>query len=440
MNKKTIIVANALMLLSISAFCAEKPKVSFYGFVRNYATYDSRQSKSGTAELYYYVPMDRSINSAGEDMNSLSTFKMSSITSRLGVNASWKNDEVTVKGKIEADFYSGLSGVTGTATLRLRQAYIDIVADDINVRLGQAWHPMAADMPDCLALEIAVPFGPFSRTPQLTFNSYWNDHFYLTFSCLGQMQYTSYGPEGASANYIKYSCVPELYAGLNYKNSGFLFRLGVDNLFIKPRYKAVVDGEQRKVSDKINTSSAFVYLQYQKGLFSAKVKSTFAEAGEHLNMLGGYGVSAKYTAAGEDGHFEYTPTLTSSSWMSISYGRTLKGSLLLGYARNFGTKDNLLEIEQGCSLVDASQNYLAKNTYSNLNSTFRVSPMLSYSFGPLTLGIEYSFSAAEYGEYQSYTSSDGKTYSQCVSLKGLADSGKHWVGNHRVQLLTKFTF
>ncbi len=440
MYNKKIIIMSALMLVSVSAICAEKPKVSFYGFVRNYATYDSRQSKSGTAELYYYVPMDRSLNSEGEDMNSVSTFKMSSITSRLGVNGSWKTEDVTIKGKIEADFYSGLSGVTGTAAMRLRQAYIDIFMDDIDVILGQAWHPIAVDIPDCLGLETAVPFGPFSRTPQITFNTNWTEHFYVTLSFLGQMQYTSYGPEGASANYIKYACTPELYAGLNYKNGGLLFKVGVDNLFIKPRYKAVVDGEQRKVSDKINTSSAFVYVQYQKDLFSVKVKSTIAEAGEHMNMIGGYGITAKYTAPGEDGHYEYTPTLTSSSWASISYGRKLKGSLLLGYARNFGTRSDLLEIEKGCSLVDASQNYLAKNTYSNLNSTFRVSPTISYTMGPLILGLEYSCSAARYGEYQSYTASDGKEYTQCVGLNGLAGTGKHWVGNHRIQFMTKFSF
>ncbi len=430
----------ALMLLSVSAFCQKKPTVSVYGFVRNYSTFDSRQGKSGTAELYYYVPLDRSLNAAGDDMNAVPTLKMAAITSRIGLNASWKNDFMTIKGKIETDFYSGLSGVTGTATLRLRQAYMDLLFKEWDVRMGQSWHPMAADMPDCIALEIAVPFGPFSRTPQVTFNYHYGDNFYTTLSLLGQMQYTSSGPEGSSANYMKYSMTPEVYLGLNYVNGGFLARVGADMLSIKPRYKGTVAGMETFVSDRIETVSGFVFLQYKKDLLSVKLKSTLAQAGEHMNMLGGYGITAKFDGEGGDGHYEYTPTLTTSSWASISYGKTCKGSLLLGYARNLGTMTDLLEIEDGCGLVDSKQNYLAKNTYSNLNSTFRVAPMVSYSIGPFLVALEYTLSAAEYGEYQSYTATNGTKYSQCVGRNGLAESNKHWILNHRLQLMTKFTF
>ncbi len=440
MNFRKIFFAGALMLLSVSAFCVEKPDVSIYGFVRNFITSDTRQSKSGTAELYYYVPLDRSLNSLGEDMNEMFSVKMSTISSRFGLNISWKSEGMVLKGKIETDFFSGVSGLTGNANMRLRQAYVDILFEDSDFRFGQAMHPMAADVPDCLALDIAAPFGPFNRSPQFTANYHWTSHLWTTVTFLTQQQQTSSGPEGASANYIKYSGIPETYIGVNYSRGGFLGRLGYDNLVIKPRYKAMVDGEQRKVSDRISTSLAFVYLQYRRDKFLVKMKSTLAEAGEHMNMLGGYGISAKYTASGEDGHYEYTPTLTTSSWLSATYGAALKGSLLLGYARNLGTRNDLLEIEKGCSLVDASQNYLAKNTFSNIICTYRVSPMLSYTTGPLTLGLEYSYSAAQYGEYQSYTASDGKEYTQCVGLNGLAGTGKHWVGNHRIQMMTKFSF
>ena len=35
--------------------------------------------------------------------------------------------------------------------------------------IGQAWHPMAADMPDIFSLEAGSPFGPFNRSPQVNF-------------------------------------------------------------------------------------------------------------------------------------------------------------------------------------------------------------------------------------------------------------------------------
>lgn len=433
----------ALMLSSIGAFSQNKPEIKMYGFVRTFSTIDTRLSKSGTGELYYYVPLDHSYNANGEDLNALTTAKTAALTSRLGINTSWKSGSISVKGKIEADFYSGLSGITGTAAFRLRQAYFDILTPYSDIRMGQAWHPMAADMPDVIALEVGVPFGPFSRTPQLTVNTYWGtDCFYTTVSLLTQMQYTSAGPEGNSANYAKYTgfILPECYIGATYHKGGFLGRIGVHENTIKPRYMGLVEGESAFVSDRMTTFSAFMFLQYKHGLFSAKAKSVLAQGGEHMNMLGGYGISKKFTAAGEDGHYEYTPTLTTSSWASFSYGKKYKASLFLGYARNLGTVGDLLEIENGSGLVDSRQNYLAKNTYSNLNATYRVSPTISWNFGPVTLALEYSYSAAQYGEYKSYTAADGTKYSQCVGLKGLASEGKHWVGNHRIQFMSKFTF
>lgn len=435
LKHKIIFIVMALASSYAGAFAQNKPEVAVHGFVRSFYTTDTRLSKSGTAELYYYVPMDNKFNSSGEDLNAVPTSKWSSLTSRLWVDSFWKSGDLTVKGKIEADFYSGLSGVTGTATFRLRQAYFDMLFKGYSLRFGQAWHPMAADMPDCIALEIAVPFGPFSRTPQITANLSLGGKWSIAASLLWQMQYTSAGPEGASANYIKYSGAPESYLGVNYKNGGFLGRIGTDVLTIKPRYKGKVDGVEKLVSDNLTTVSGFVYLQYKKGLFSAKLKSTLAEAGEHLNMLGGYGISAKYDTSGEDGHYEYTPTLTSSTWASFAYGKTTKFSLLLGYAKCFGTLESLFETSPGSGLVDASSNYLAKNTYSNLNSTYRVAPCLSQSIGPIVIAFEYTYSAAQYGDYKTTES-----LSQCVGINGLARENLHWVGNHRFQLMAKYTF
>ena len=197
-------------------------QLKWYGFVRNYFTFDSRESKSGTDELYYYVPLDQSIQADGTDINQHPTMKWSAITSRLGLDVNeYKIGKVNVGAKIEADFYSGLTGVTGTAQFRLRQAYTTLNWQSENnnkysLKVGQAWHPMAADMVHCTNLEIGVPFAPFSRTPQITFD-YAPGKVSLTTSAIWQMQYTSGGPEGASANYIKYSNIPEFYFGVNFK-------------------------------------------------------------------------------------------------------------------------------------------------------------------------------------------------------------------------------
>ena len=443
MNFKKILFVGALACISASAFTQE---IKFYGFVRNYYTYDSRLSKSGTAELYNYLPLDRKL-SEGTDLNAIPTMKWASLTSRLGLDVKgYEYQGFKFSAKIEADFYSGLSGVTGPATFRLRQAYMDIASPKGHkFRLGQAWHPMAADIPDCIALETGVPFGPFSRSPQLSATWKLSDRFSLLTAGTWQVQYTSAGPEGASANYQKYSMIPELYAGLNYSHEGLTARLGADMLSIRPRVKTAT----ALIDESITTFSLFGYLQYSKGLFRLKAKSVLAQAGEHMNLFGGYGLSS----INADGSREYTPTLTSSSWLSISYGKTYKASLFLGYANCLGTLEPLLPAMEGAKYAATSAydneakkdldtgNYLCKSAYPNLNSAFRIAPTLSWNVGKFfTLALEYQLTAAQYGDYVKLQSADGKISYTCVGLNGLATDNLHWVFNHRVQLMTRFKF
>ena len=84
--------AALLSLCSVNSAAAEpeqktEPKNHFklYGFVRNYFIYDSRESVSGTADLFYYLPKDVSMKD-GIDINDESSFRFVALTSRLGVD------------------------------------------------------------------------------------------------------------------------------------------------------------------------------------------------------------------------------------------------------------------------------------------------------------------------------------------------------------------
>ena len=427
-------------------------QLKWYGFVRNYFTFDTRESKSGTDELYYYVPLDQSIQADGTDINQHPTMKWSAITSRLGLDVNeYKIGNVNVGAKIEADFYSGLTGVTGTAQFRLRQAYTTLNWQSENnnkysLKVGQAWHPMAADMVHCTNLEIGVPFAPFSRTPQITFD-YAPGKVSLTASAIWQMQYTSGGPEGASANYIKYSNIPEFYFGVNFKgDNGLLARVGVDLLSIKPRYKGeasmMQNGDTVKytalVDDRITTVSPFVYLQYKGDKFQLRAKSILAQAGEHMNLNGGYGVTAKHDGVDEDGHWEYTPVRYSSSWISMMYGKKWQGILFAGYAKNLGTANALLvdyTDTEGNEYANIANNYLSKNTYANINSMWRLSPGVVRNWGKLALSLEWHITSVQYGEF---VKQGGASY---VSAKnGMAENNLHWITNHRLQMMLKYSF
>ena len=482
--KRILTILSLIAILGGPAFAQDSVKVAKkeaakshlkqhfkpYGFIRNYFTYDSRESYSGTGDLYNYQPKDENWNKTDdpalrEDLNAISTFRFLSLTTRVGLNIvgyKWRGTEFG--GKIEADFYAGLSAkstddksikqthsLSGVAQFRLRQAYLTMGWDSlpmmggkdfarVDLTIGQTWHPMAADLCDAIALNSGAPFGPFNRSPQVKLDARLGKYVTLTAAGLWQMQYLSIGPGNLqSAEYIAYSKTPEAYLGLSIHDKGVLFRAGVDVLSISPRHLGTAlddagnpilgtDGNPLaiKVNDRITTASPFLYLQYKKGEFSLKAKTIFAEAGEHMNMNGGYGVSR----INEDGSYSYTPTRTSSSWISIVYGgkvgaqedkhpQKLQGILFGGYVRNFGTKE---------ALLSASQFYYPRA--NNMNRMWRLSPTILYTIGKFQLGCEYEITSVQYGDK-----------SMGINLQnGLYEQGLHWVTNHRVQLMTKYNF
>ena len=433
MNKFTISLAALAVCASLGAQ-ETKPKVSLYGFIRNYYAFDTRESVAGTEDFFYYLPKDE--NKVGDvDLNEQSSLRYAAITSRIGLNVTgYEYNGLKFGAKIETDFYNGLSGVTGTAVLRLRQAYVTVGKNDWLVTAGQTWHPMAADMPDVFSLNTGAPFGPFSRTPQVKFDYNFSNALSLTASAIWQMQYTSAGPNGVSANYIKYGCTPEVYLGLNYKNEGLLLKAGVNVLSLKPRN----NNGAVKVDDRITTVTPFLYGQYKSGLFSAKVKTTFAEAGEHFNLNGGYGISGIKS----DGvSYEYTPTRNSSTWVSLMYGKKTQWILFGGYVKNFGTKKDLytgegfgVKAADGQVYSKATNLYFSKNSFSNMNQMWRLTPTVIHNIGKFAIGLEYEVTSVQYGEYKTI---DGAKY---IGANGLAEDNLHWITNNRIQALVKFTF
>lgn len=473
MRKKLMLLAvMAILPLAVSAESRQngdgavkeemKNHFKLYGFVRNFFAFDTRESNAGTGDLFYYVPKDVAMNEDGsQDLNQQSSFRFLALTSRVGLDVYGYQIGRTMFGaKIETDFYAGLTGspkINGTAQLRLRQAYMTIGWNDlkmgqentasVNLKLGQAWHPMAVDQPHVLALETGTPFNPFSRTPQVLMDASLGDHFTVSGAAIWQMQYLSTGPGGASAEYIKYGCTPEAYIGLTYKTAGgFLAKAGLDILSIKPRRTGVnSDGVTVKVSDRITTMSYYLYLQYRKGKFEAKAKSVLSEGGEHMNIMSGYGVS--YRDNGVDGHWEYVPLHTSSTWASVSYGKKWQVMLMGGYIKNLGTDNPLYDnnaslvtdkTSGGRNYTDADNLYFNGNGFSNLNEMWRVIPTVAYNIGKFTLALEWNITSARYGEYTVFEDTPGKKYLDADT--GLARDNLHWVTNHRIQMMVRFTF
>ncbi|MBP3407664.1 MAG: hypothetical protein J6K83_00800 [Bacteroidaceae bacterium] len=418
--KKTLFMA-ALMAMFISgAKAQEKPSVKLYGFIRNYACFDTRESMTSNSEQFYYMPKDEKLDANGEDINEQPNMMLLSITTRLGLNITGLEFlGAKTSAKIESDF-AGFG--TSNTVLRIRQAYAKMEWEKNSILAGQAWHPMMGDMmPDVFSLETGAPFTPFSRTPQVRYD-YKNKGFTLTATALYQYQYTSYGPDGASFNYARNAIVPELYFQAMYKNGGFMIGAGVDLLTLKPRQSytmestdengATVTATYKCKEDPVVSISPTIFASYKKGNWGVKGRFTYAQNAAHLSMISGYGV----TAVNENGEQEYGSINSASGWVDVTYKKTLKKGFLTfccfaGYTKNLGCKDEF-----------TGPIYMRGE--KNMDNMWRVAPSVLYTHNAMQIGIEYNPTTVAYGTPDSqYKMSD-----------------THNVTNHRICAMLKYNF
>ncbi|MBR3615509.1 MAG: hypothetical protein IKL56_02675 [Bacteroidaceae bacterium] len=418
--KKTLFMAALMTMFIGGAKAQEKPSVKLYGFIRNYACFDTRESMTSNSEQFYYMPKDEKLDANGEDINEQPNMMLLSITTRLGLNITGLEFlGAKTSAKIESDF-AGFG--TSNTVLRIRQAYAKMEWEKNSILAGQAWHPMMGDMmPDVFSLETGAPFTPFSRTPQVRYD-YKNKGFTLTATALYQYQYTSYGPDGASFNYARNAIVPELYFQAMYKNGGFMIGAGVDLLTLKPRQSytmestnengATVTATYKCKEDPVVSISPTIFASYKKGNWGIKGRFTYAQNAAHLSMISGYGV----TAVNENGEQEYGSINSAGGWVDVTYKKTLKKGFLTfccfaGHTKNLGCKDEF-----------TGPIYMRGE--KNMDNMWRVAPSVLYTHNAMQIGIEYNPTTVAYGTPDSqYKMSD-----------------THNVTNHRICAMLKYNF
>ena len=451
--KKTLLFASLLALFTMGAFAQEKEKPSFkfYGFVRNYACYDTRESLTSNSEQFYYMPKDIKLDANGEDLNAQDNIMLLSITTRLGLNVSGLEFLGSkTSAKIEADF-AGFG--TSNTVLRIRQAYAKMDWEHSKVLVGQAWHPAMGDMmPDVFSLETGAPFTPFSRTPQIRYD-YETKNVKLTATALYQFQYTSYGPNGASFDYARNAIVPEMYFQGTIKSGDFMMGLGVDVLTLKPRTQynvteksivntPVVDANGNKIyydeAGFIASEGKPVYVQstkettktyksndqlmisvtptlfasYKKGNWGVKGRVTYAQNAAHMSMISGYAVTEKL----ENGDWKYSSINSIGGWVDATYKLNLKKGYFTfccfaGYTKNLGCMNEI-------------KGDIYMRGEKNMDYMWRVAPSILYTHNAMQIGVEYNPTTVGYGKPDSkYNMSD-----------------VHAVTNHRICAMLKYNF
>ncbi len=380
----------------------------FYGFVRSEMSINSRNSVAAIEDNFYQYPMDVALDAEGNDLNAHYRSNLYALSTRVGVNI--KGPEVwgaKTSAKIETDF----AGFGGSAMLRLRQAHVNLDWHYSSLLVGQTFHPLFGDVsPSMLNLSTGSPFQPFNRSPMVRYR-YSASNILLTGAAIYQYMSLSPGPNGKNSEYLRNSCLPELYASVDYKSGGLILGVGADMISLTPRTQSDFGGAIYKVNERITTLSAEAHIKYTQPKYMVAAKSLYGNNLAHTLLLGGYGVSSIDPNTGSR---EYTPFTSWSNWVNATYGTTYKVGVFAGYSKNLGTQEAL------ANTTDVYGNGL------NIDNLVTGQVSFSYNLPHWIFGIELSRHKAQYGDIDQATG-------QVVDLHDA-------VYNNRVQLLMSFIF
>ena len=343
---KRVLLLLLCVCLAISAYAQKKNfSYKFYGQVRGDLFYNSRANGEIVDGLFHLYPKDIELDADGNDLNASPNGSFYVLYSRLGIDVQGPRvGKAETSMKLETDFRGSGSN---WAILRIRHAYVNLKWDNSNLLVGQTWHPLFGEVsPQILNLSTGAPFQPFNRSPQIRYR-YLRKGWQFTGAIMWQLQYLSAGPNGKSEEYIKNSCVPEVYVGLDYKKPGWQVGAGVEVLSLVPRTRNEVNGQVFKLDERITSVSGEAHAKYQDGRWTVMAKTLLASNLTQTCMLGGFGVTAIDPRTGEQ---QYAPYLFSTSWLNIVYGKKWKPGIFLGYLKNLGAGESLMGDTYGVGL------------------------------------------------------------------------------------------
>lgn len=414
MKKKYLLLA-ALVGMSAGAMAQKKGfSYKFYGQVRADLFYNTRTNSETVDGLFYMYPLDKLPDADGNDLNDQGNGNLYALYSRVGVDVAGPMlGKARTSAKVEVDFRG--SG-TSYSLFRLRHAYFNLDWGTSALLVGQTWHPLYGDVaPEILNLNMGAPFQPFSRAPQVRYR-FTRKHFQLTASAIWQSQYLSVGPASDKAgetstsksqNFIKNSCVPEFYVGMDYRRPELIAGAGVHVSSIRPRTKSVVGSDTYKVDERVTGVSAEAHLKFTHERFLLSAKSVLGTNLTQTSTVGGYGITSVDPRTGEQ---TYTPLRTSATWLNVAYGKTWRPALFFGYLKNLGASTEVSDV---------------LGTGTNLDQLLNATAELTYNRGNWKLGAEYSLCNAWYGD--EFT----------AKAKALSS---HTVMNHRVVMTAIYQF
>lgn len=359
-----------------------------YGFIRADAFYDTRQCVEAVDGMFLLYPANAYYDSVGDDINNISRLTMTSISSRLGLDITGKeflDTKAQLNAKIEADF----TARSNSNSLRLRHAYVSLNFEKHKFLLGRTWHPMFTPMafPLTLSINVGTPFNPFNRSPQIRYTFTPNSKVTIIAAALYQNDYKNLGPTADGTvdkqlDLMRNSKTPNLHLQGVFKTNQFTVGALADYKRLMPRTFTTGSLGIYKSNATIESYATGFFINFSHNYLKIKAKSIYGQnLADHL-LTGGYAVKSKNA---ETGHELYTASNHIFNWFNLEYGNNLMGGLLLGYSKNLGFNNNIIE----------SEPIYARG--ADIAYIYRVSPYLKWKKSRLELWAETEITTAAYG-------------------------------------------
>jgi hypothetical protein len=390
--KKYFIMALAL-LSTVAASAQEKEEskfgIKFSGFVKNDFFWDSRQTISAREGHFLLWPAPVNLDELGNDINDKASFNFLAIQSRL-IGKITGPDAFGAKtsGLIEGDFFAQAN--LNINLFRLRHALVKLNWEHLEVLAGQYWNPLfvTACFPGTVSFNTGTPLQSFARNPQVRV-TYKTNGFSILAAALGQRDYSSVGPLGASSHYLRNSAVPEMQVQLHYGTSNedgmnIVAGAGAAYKTIVPRLSSSpVDGVTYKVDEKVGGFTAMAFSKLTTELITAKLQVRY---GENISdLLGISGFAASELSDITTGERSYTPLKSMTFWGEIQTNGNPQVGIFGGFTSNNGTKESIL---------------LGSPVYgrgTTIRRLYRIAPRIMYNARKVCVAMELEYTNAAYG-------------------------------------------
>ncbi|MGQ1786876.1 DcaP family trimeric outer membrane transporter [Saccharicrinis sp. GN24d3] len=379
-------------LLTNAQETEKKITVKTYGFIGFDAFVDSRASLNvrGSGLIY---PLGPEMDDNGNDINNRSKFDFTASITRIGFAIKGPDAfGAATSAKIEADF-AGTSGNNRDFAVRLRQAFFNLDWGKSSLLAGQTWHPMfiPENFPATVNFVVGVPFHPLSRAPQLRYTVKPADNFSIALFALSQGDFINKG----IIEQVEMSDFPELTAQLKYGSTKD-FWIGA-TLGIKQVQPTPLNDNMVVTKNKLTSMHGNLSLRYTTSAVTFKAEGVYGGNMTNMVMIGGL---ARKTRNGNPVNAEYEAIRTSSIWTDIhTNGKNVQFGVFAAISNNHGTEGE--SVIYKADTDPSTPGYeIDESIYTlggNIEKLYIISPRITFTSGPLKLGLEINRTVASYG-------------------------------------------